>query len=94
MKLPLWCPVPRSQRTLNKFHFGIPSPRGMMMMTMMMQEVWMQEVGAGDGCRRWMQEVDAGGGCRRFRKIFEGLRPPVAPPPKRLVGESAGRLVG
>ena len=46
--------------------------RGMMMMTMMMQEVdagggcrrWVQWVGSGAGCRRWMQEVDAGGGCR------------------------------
>jgi len=36
----------------NKFDFGIPSPQGIMMMTMMMQEV-----DAGGGCRRWMQEV-------------------------------------
>ena len=40
----------------DKFDFGIPSPRGMMMMTMMMQEV-----DAGGGCRRWIQEMDAGG---------------------------------
>ena len=39
----------------NKFDFGIPSPRGMMM-TMMMQEV-----DAGGGCRRRMHGVDAGG---------------------------------
>ena len=44
----------------NKFDFGIPSPRGMMMMTMMMQEV-----DAGGGCSGWVQGLDAGGGCRR-----------------------------
>ena len=64
---------PQAPKTLNKFDFGIPSPRGMMMMTMMMQEVdagrggcsgWVQGLDAGGGCRSWMQEEDAGGRCR------------------------------
>ena len=58
---------PLSRSGGNKFDFGIPSPRGMMMMTMMMREVdaggGVQWVGSGAWCRRGMG-VDAGGGCR------------------------------